>query len=114
MDAVSARALIDALIQREVSLLWQVGGVKRVLDPKMAVPDRVLVLLYATPGAVDVNELRRWTEYKNPSRFREEVLQTLHEATLIHHDTVLGIATISPLGEREVEARLLTELMIGA
>ncbi len=83
MDAVSARALIDALIQREVSLIWQVGGVKRVLDPKMAVPDRVLVLLYATPGAVDVNELRRWTEYKNPSRFREEVLQTLHEATLI-------------------------------
>ena len=103
----TARGVIEALVQREVPLIWQVGDVKRVLDPTMSVSDRALALLYATPGSVDVDVLLRWTEYKNPSRFREVILGTLHTSALIHYDPLLGIATISPRGEREVETRVL-------
>jgi hypothetical protein len=108
LDTETARAVVEALIARDVPLIWQVGGVKRVLDPNMRVQDRILVLLYATPGAVDVEDLCRWTEYKNPSRFRGEILGTLHDAALIHYDTAAGVATISPLGQRKAEERLLS------
>ena len=112
LDTKIARSLIEALIEREIPLIWQVGGTKRVLDPRMSVSDRVLVLLYTTPGGVDVNELYRWIGYKNPSRFRDDILTDLHEGVWIDYDTAAEVVRISPLGEREVETRLLSGRVI--
>jgi hypothetical protein len=108
LDTKTARSVVEAVTKREVPLIWEVGGSKRVLDPAMSVPDKVLMLLYATLGAAGVGELCQWTEYKNPSRFRDKILRALHDATLIHFDSRADAATISPVGSRDVEASVDT------
>lgn len=107
LDTQTARAVTELLIERTTPLVWEIGGVKRVLDPGMRAQDRVLLLLYATPGAVDQDELLRWSEYKNAHRFQEDILRGLHDLALIHHDQSARTVALSPLGRREVEARLL-------
>ncbi len=107
LPPAEARAVIEALIERDVPLIWEVGGVKRVLDPKMGAEERTLVLLYATPGAVGEDELLEWTEYANPSRFRHHLLPRLHAEVLVYHDRGARTVEISPLGIQRVERGIL-------
>src|SRR5207249_837480 len=64
-DTNTARSVVEALTEREVPMIWEVGDLKRVLDSSMSVSDRVLVLLYSTIERVSVSQLSRWAEYKN-------------------------------------------------
>jgi hypothetical protein len=107
-----ARQVVEALIERTVPLIWVVGDVRRVLDPEMTASDKVLVLLYATPGAVDEATLREWSEYKNASRFREEILADLHDRALVHVDQRARTVTISPVGQQIVERELLGDRVL--
>jgi hypothetical protein len=102
-----AQESVDALIERKLPLVWEIGNVRRVLDPKMPTGDQVLVLLYGEPGWVAGKELARWVEYKSASMFRTRVLNPLHKARLIEHDSASSSAHISPLGARDVEDRIL-------
>jgi hypothetical protein len=108
-----AREVVEALAQRAVPLIWEVGnGVRRVLDPEMGAADRVLVLLYAATGAVDETTLREWSEYKNSSRFREEILADLHARALLHYDQRARTVVISPPGQQLVERELLGDRVL--
>lgn len=107
LPPANARAVVEALIEREVPLIWEVGGVKRILDPGLGAPQRVLLLLYAAPGAVNEEELLQWTEYANAARFRRTILPELHTRALIHYDRDAGTAEISPVGQRHVEREIL-------
>jgi hypothetical protein len=109
-----ARAVVEALIEREIPLIWEVGGVKRILDPALAAPERVLVLLYSSAGAVDEDELLRWTEYANGSRFRKVILPDLHARALIHYNRGDRTVEISPLGQRRVEREIITTSVLAA
>lgn len=107
-----ARQVVEALTERAVPLIWVVGGVKRVLDPDMSACDRILVLLYATLGAVEEATLREWSEYKNSFRFREEILADLHDRALVHFDQRGRTISISPLGRQIVEQELLRDRVL--
>jgi hypothetical protein len=72
-----AQAIVNALTERRVPLVWQFGDIKRVLNPKLALRDQILVLLASSVGAVQVAELQRWTEAKNLAHFRK-TLRGLH------------------------------------
>lgn len=102
-----AQVSVNAIIERKHPLIWEVGDVKRVLDPSMKAQPQVLVLLCQHPGWVKDTDLFRWTEYSNLSVFRGNVLGKLHEKRLIEFDVQGGQAQISPLGIDEVETRLL-------
>ena len=52
MPVEEAAELVDALVEREVPLVWKVGGKKRVLDPKMSMKDKTLLLLHSSTGPV--------------------------------------------------------------
>ena len=103
-----AQQVIDALVERKLPVVWDLGDVKRVLDPKMTAKNQALVFLYHNTGWVLASDLVKWIEYSNATVFRRTVLIPLHKARLIEFDSVKAQAKISPRGAAEVEKTLLT------
>jgi hypothetical protein len=102
-----AQEAVDELVERKHPLIWEVEGVKRVLDPKMTKADQALLLLYSKPAWVAENDLFEWVEYSDSSMFRKNILVPFHNSRLIEYDQQQGRARISPLGSQEVEHRIL-------
>lgn len=102
-----AQEIVDMLIERKLPLVWEVGGVKRVLDTAMKKPDQVLLLLYQAPSWVDTKNLASWVEYSSKSMFNTRVIKPLHKARLIEYDSKKQRAKISPLGSKYVETTIL-------
>jgi hypothetical protein len=95
-----AQAIVNALTERRVPLVWQFGDIKRVLNPKLALRDQILVLLASSVGAVQVAELQRWTEAKNLAHFRK-TLRGLHKTRLIELSAAKMEVQLLPPGSKE-------------
>lgn len=104
-----AQDTVDALVERKSPAIWEIEGVKRVLDPSMSAKNQVLMLLHHSTNWVSAADLLKWVEYSNSSMFRRSVLQAMHKARLIEFDSNKGLARISPLGAKTVEEDLLKE-----
>jgi hypothetical protein len=65
MPTDEAEELVDALVERDIPLVWKVGGTRRVLDPSLSATDKTLLLLHSATGSVSEDEVRGWAEYKN-------------------------------------------------
>jgi hypothetical protein len=102
-----AANLVDALVERETPLVWKVDGRKRVLDPKMTMPDKTLLFLHSTPGPVSESDLIEWTEHTEARLFRRDVLRRAHRAKLVEYDADAKLVTISPLGIARVEQKII-------
>lgn len=102
-----AAAAVDALVERTVPIVWETGSDLRVLDPKMSMKNKALILLYKKSGRVKENELVRWVEHSNPAVFRRDVLRRAHQEKLMEYDASAREAEISPLGIDYVESKLL-------
>ncbi|MDQ4142181.1 MAG: hypothetical protein M3198_00295 [Actinomycetota bacterium] len=102
-----ATAAVDALVERTVPTVWQVGENLRVLDPKMSMREKTLLLLYHRRGPVPENDLRKWVEHSNPSTYRRDVLKKAHQVKLVEYDASKKTVEISPLGIAFVEDNLL-------
>ena len=87
-------AIIDSIINKEISLVWNAGENLRILNPKMATKDKVLCLLYAKNGQSEM-ELLNATEYSNKASFRT-ILRRLHKEKLIEYSSEHCI--LSPTG----------------
>ena len=92
-------SIIDSIMCKENSLIWDTGSVLRVLDTKMSTADKVLSLLYVKDSQTDL-ELQKSVEYKNFTEFKR-LLRTLHTKRLIEYDVPNCI--ISPLGIQRAE-----------
>lgn len=101
-----ASAVVDALTEREVPLLWRIGDRTRVLGASLSAKDKTLALLYGTPGALSVRDVAGSIEYKNASQLRQKVLRPAHEADLLHFDNKSDTVIISPIGSRYVEEHI--------
>jgi hypothetical protein len=102
-----AQTAVDNLVERKHPLVWEVGGIKRVLDPSMAKSDQALLLLYSEPAWVQDRDLMEWVEYSGLSMFRKRVLEPLHASRLVEHNPSNDRVRISPKGVVDVEQRLL-------
>jgi len=100
--------LVDALVEREVPLVWKVGDKKRVLDPKMSMKDKTLLFLHGSAGPVAEADLISWTEHSNAAVYRRDILRRAHRAKLIEYDPEANTAVISPRGVAYVEEKLLS------
>ena len=73
-----ARNVVKSVTTKKIPLIWEVGDIKRVLSPPsgaLSAKDKVLVLLYSeTSNPLTTDSLRRSIDYKNPTRFNNEVL----------------------------------------
>lgn len=102
-----AQEIVNAVMERKSSLIWEIENMKRVLDPKMPIRRQVLLLLHQKLGWATDKELVAWTEYSNATVFRAKVLAALHKSRLIEYDKKNARARISPLGIREVEEEII-------
>ncbi|HEY5816570.1 MAG TPA: hypothetical protein VIS95_09570 [Solirubrobacterales bacterium] len=103
LDTMAASQIVEALVEREVPLIWEVDGRKRILGTGLSRIDMTLALLYGTPNAVSDQELANWIEHPKIAYFRRDVLRPAHKARLIEFDESTSLVHLSPLGARRVE-----------
>ena len=105
----AAAAAVDAIVERTLPIVWEVNGKLRVLEAKMSMKDRVLILLYHSSTSLSESNLVNWTEHSNRSVFRRDILRPAHKKKLLEFDPATGTVCISPLGIEYVESILLTK-----
>ncbi len=113
-----AAAIVDALVEREIPLLWSVNDKLRVLDTSLTMKDKTLILLHAKAGPMEERDLIDFIEHSNPSAFRRNVLRAAHKQRLMEYDQDAHTVTISPLGielaEKLLAGRGNTEPVAGS
>jgi hypothetical protein len=82
--------------------------VEEASDPYLA-PSIRGAALYSSKEWVPEEDLRNWTEYKNPTHFRNRILSCQHRARLIEYDLPKGRAKLTPKGVKDVEERILPQ-----
>lgn len=70
-----AAAVVDALTEREIPLLWHIGDRTRVLGAQLSARQKALVLLYGSVGAVHVRQIATSIGYKNVSQLPSKSLE---------------------------------------
>ena len=106
-DTATATAIVDALVEREVAVVWHVAGRRRLLDTKLPKRDQALLLLYSSAQPVDANTLAEWMEQERVRYLARDVLRPLHAARMVEYDEASGLLHLSPLGTERVETVLL-------
>lgn len=106
VDVEPATAIVDALVDRTLPMVWQVGEVRRLLETGLPDRDSVLLLLYTEPQGATDQRLADDLE-KRVDNLRR-VLRKLHDERIIEFRHAGDIARISPKGERYVEENLLS------
>jgi hypothetical protein len=107
VSTTEAQQTVDALIERKQPLIWEVGTVKRVLDPSMPAANQTLIFLHQRLGWVAEKDLVSWIEYSNPSVFRSKVILPMHKKRFLEYDEINARVHISPLGIKHVEEKIL-------
>jgi hypothetical protein len=97
-----AAEVIEALIDRELPLVWQVAGRKRVLDPLMKKKDKALAFLYSEVGPLSVGQLAEWLE-QDARYVKRDVVKPLHDARLVEFYQQTNLVHLSPIGVRSAE-----------
>jgi hypothetical protein len=106
VDIISATDVVDALVDRTLPIIWEVNGVRRVLDPSLPLKDQTLLLLYADPSPIGEKDLATCLEQYRLANFRR-VLSGLHKSRMAEWNKTTGLVTLAPPGRKEVEDRLL-------
>ena len=103
-----AQDLLNSIAERNVPLVWQVMGRKRILAAGMNYRSQVLLFLYSDPSVgVAIEDLFEWTEHSHKSNFRSVIIGHLHKERLVEFDKDSNFVIISPTGMRKVEEELL-------
>jgi hypothetical protein len=105
-----ASGAVEALTERAIPLVWEVGGIRRVLAPGLTYKDSVLILLYSSHGGIREGDLREWVEHPSPAAFRRDVLRPLHRHRLIEYRENDATVYLSPTGARKVEEEIPLQL----
>lgn len=100
-----AQAVVDAIAERRIPIVWQIGEIKRVLDPNMKLPNQILVLVASAPRIITVDELFTWTECSSKNYLRH-LLGKLHSDRKVEFDRNDGTVAILPPGTKHVESVL--------
>jgi hypothetical protein len=101
-----AQEAVDSLTERKISLIWDPGPVRRVLEANLKASDQTLLLLHQSMSWVEESHLIDSAEYKNSTKYRSILLER-HKGRLIEYDRVNKRAKISPKGGLYVEEELL-------
>lgn len=98
-----AQIIVDTLAERTVPLVWQSGHLKRVLDPKMKLPDQVMLLIASAPGPLLISQVMEWCEAKTTDQRKHfmKTVRRLHaEKNLNLSDNDTNIQILPPGSKR--------------
>jgi hypothetical protein len=102
-----AQAVVEALAEIRIPVIWTKGNLKRVLDPKMKLPEQILLLTMTSVPSTTAQSLIECTESKNKNHFMN-TLRALHRTRLVEFDEKAGTVEILPPGTARVQ-RLIRE-----
>jgi hypothetical protein len=102
-----ATNLVDALVERTVPAVWEVGTRRRVLTSGLTKKNEALLLLFSSNQPISDRDLCSWVEHSNLTVFRRDVLRVAHKNRLIEYDETSGEVRLSPKGIAYVEDNLL-------
>lgn len=97
-----ATEVVEALVEREVSLIWKWGGKRRVLRTDLTQKQQVLLLLAGVTEAGE-SKLVAWLEHKRVADLRKAVLRPMHKAKLIDFDETTHMVRLLPPGVAAAE-----------
>ncbi len=100
-----ARELVEALVEREIALVYKWGDKRRVLRPNLTWRQKVLLLLASVDRATEA-DLVRWLEHSRIADLRKDVLRPMHKETLIDFDEETHELRLLPPGVEQAEALL--------
>ncbi len=101
-----AQALVDALADRRIPLVWEGGSMRRVLDPSMKLWEQIIILVASRSGTIVVTDLLDWTGYGNKSYFMK-TLREFHAKRWI--ELSRGETTLEILPPGSVQAAQIVE-----
>ncbi len=104
-----ATAIVDGLIEREVTWVWTHGDKKRVLRKGLTWKQQTLLLLLTEAGDVAESDLFRWLEHPGLPSFRKDVLKQLHKDRLIEYDANERTVRLLPPGVTAAEGLVAAE-----
>jgi hypothetical protein len=110
MNTDEARELIESVTERSFHAVWSEGKTRRVLNTSLRIADKALVLLYASGGKAQLDQLFAWTEHSNKGVFKSQVMKPLHITAMVHIDKSSGEVTLLPPGVRHVEEKGLLSI----
>ena len=97
-----AQALVDALADRRIPLVWEGGAMRRGLDPTMKLVDQIMVLVASTGSSVSTTKLLDWTDYDNKTYFMK-LLRELHRKRWIELSKDEAQLEVLPPGAQHAE-----------
>lgn len=103
-----AADIVEALMVREVSLVWRSGNKRRVLATGLSARKGTLLLLSGLSEARE-SDLASWLEQKRPADYRSKVLKPMHRERLIEYEQTAGTVMLLPPGVAAAEL-LIREL----
>lgn len=106
-----AQIVVDSIVDIQTPLVWQTGENKRVLDPKMDISSKMLVLLATETIPISESSLMQWLGAKNRPHF----LKQLAKLTLklqVEHDKKKNTALLTPLGAKVVRELIRKRLVV--
>lgn len=86
LTTTEATEIVEALIKRQVGLVWTSDDRKRVLKPGLTWKENTLLLLLSEIGEVAEADLFRWIEHKSLPAYRRDVLRPGHRKRLWEYD----------------------------
>ena len=101
-----AQRLVDRLVERRIPIVWQIGDVKRVLDPALSLRNQILLLVASCASGCTLDDLCEWTEYGNRS-YLNTVIAELHRNRLVESSQESGVVQMLPPGSKYVEEKLV-------
>jgi hypothetical protein len=106
-----AQRAVDAIAERRTPLIWSDGDVRRILDTALPLKQQILLLTATSASEVQVKDLLRWTEYKDPGYFMR-LLRKMHKDRLLELSQKESLVQILPPGSSEVEATLAKQQVV--
>ena len=92
-----AQDLVDNLVERRSPILWEQGGVRRVLNTKLKMWEKILLLIGLSTKPVNTSDLYDWIEAGDASYFRK-LLRKIHSNRQIELSRDGDFAQILPPG----------------
>lgn len=107
-SVINAQKIVDFITNRKIPLVWEIGSMKRILNPSISLKEQVLLLISATSSKTSTDDLFTWIEYKNKVYFLK-LLRQLHKGRLIELSSDESELEILPPGTIYIE-QLISKL----
>lgn len=102
VSIAEAQKIVDFVTDRKIPLVWESGGMKRILNPSLSLKDQMILLIGSQSIKTKTKDLDTWIESKDKKYFLK-TLRQLHKLRLINLSNQETEVEILPPGTQYME-----------